>query len=400
MRLPFSLSAVVLLVAFSVLPSIALAEAEIDWFPSDETTFPKSISADGSTVAGHPAFRWKGDEIEWIRDEIGGSNGRYGVSADGSVVVGTTYEDYDRLLAFRWRRGVLSIISPDAEANDVSANGRVIVGNQYDSEGHNRKGVRWVPNRQEALPITDATSDFVVFTAEAISDDGRVIVGSGGAGFDADSGHNDWFGYYRWEKDHIERIELPPGLKASNLFGLVSISADGSTVVGWGTYTDRNQNSAWRWNGGVIEELTLPEGESTIANGVSGNGAVIVGQYWVPEENSSRAFIWDVAHGTRDLTTLVRDAHGVDLDGHKLSYAMDISNNGRMLVGLASPLDDPFDAGTTWRLRLPPACSDDIDNDGDGLTDYPEDDGCMSPEAGREDFGTRRWNHMSRPNSR
>ena len=315
-----------------------------------------------------------------------------------------TFWDDGRRLAFRWRRGVLSLLSPDAEANDVSADGRVIIGTQYDSEGYNRRGVRWVGDRQEALPITDATSDFVVFTAEAISDNGKIIVGFGGAGFDADSGRYDSFGYYRWEGGHIERIELPPEMKPAAQLELISISADGSTVVGSGYFSEPNHyGAAWRWNGGEVVEITLPdavvsEERGTTANGVSGNGAVIVGAFWTPE-TLGRAMIWDVAHGTRDLTILVRDAYGVELDGQIFYNAMDISNDGRMLVGIARPMDDQFDPGTTWRLRLPPACSDDIDNDGDGLTDYPEDDGCMSPEAGREDFGTRRWNRLSKPNS-
>jgi len=35
----------------------------------------------------------------------------------------------------------------------------------------------------------------------------------------------------------------------------------------------------------------------------------------------------------------------------------------------------------------PPQCSDGIDNDGDGLIDYPQDPGCQSPQDDDESGG-------------
>ena len=66
---------------------------------------------------------------------------------------------------------------------------------------------------------------------------------------------------------------------------------------------------------------------------------------------------------------------GVETDPNNPDTDFDTFNDGLEVVGGS----DPLDAGST-----PPACSDGIDNDGDGLTDFPTDIGCANATSDNE----------------
>jgi CSLREA domain-containing protein len=54
--------------------------------------------------------------------------------------------------------------------------------------------------------------------------------------------------------------------------------------------------------------------------------------------------------------------------------------------------DDQDGVGDACDPVVAPACSDGLDNDGDGLVDYPEDPGCPGPDSLREDAPAYRVN--------
>jgi hypothetical protein len=68
-------------------------------------------------------------------------------------------------------------------------------------------------------------------------------------------------------------------------------------------------------------------GPVTTAEGVSGDGNVIVG-------NGPGAFVWDAFHGSRNLQSLLED-QGVNMDGWFLRSARAASYDGLTIVGLA-----------------------------------------------------------------
>jgi probable HAF family extracellular repeat protein len=115
----------------------------------------------------------------------------YGVSAEGSVVVGSAESLAFQKEAFRWTTGGgmvgLGVLPGHTEsfAQDVSADGSVVVGSSYNPEvggtdafiwdaAHGMRSVRDVLVAQ-GLNL----NGWSLFSAEAISDDGLTIIGRG-----------------------------------------------------------------------------------------------------------------------------------------------------------------------------------------------------------------------------
>jgi probable HAF family extracellular repeat protein len=118
----------------------------------------------------------------------GGSSEATGVSADGSVVVGWATNAAGQERAFRWRAeggmqnlGTL-LFGGSSWASAVSADGSVVVGWAYNAAGLPR-AFRWTASGgMEDLNTTYAnllTNGSVLYSANAISPDGRYIVGWG-----------------------------------------------------------------------------------------------------------------------------------------------------------------------------------------------------------------------------
>jgi uncharacterized membrane protein len=191
-----------------------------------------AVSADGNVAVGEgeytneypKAVRWVGAAGTLERIDTGGHEESYscGVSGNGSVVVGYTYTPDT---AFVWRvgnSGLTALPTLDAtrgsSARAVSQDGNVIVG----SSGG--LAVRWVNG---AAPVSLGLAG-VAYGANA---DGSVIVGRTGTAF-------------VWRSGASPQLQLLADVLLSagaNLTGwtldqATAVSADGSTVVGYGTH--------------------------------------------------------------------------------------------------------------------------------------------------------------------
>lgn len=237
-----------------------------------------------------------------------------GVSADGSVVVGSAINTNGQLRAFRWTNGIMQDLGTLggslSEAWDVSQEGSVVVGYSYNAVGHPR-AFRWT----KATGMLDlGTLEGSESWARGVSADGSVVVGIS----DTPSGIRRAF---RWENDLIQDLGALPGGYGGDAW---DVSADGSVIVG---HADANGWwYAFRWtpSNGIVNLGKLPGGRESWAYGVSADGSVVVGASQDASLNW-KAFRWAQATGMESLGTL----------GGSESLAFSVSADGSVVVGLA-----------------------------------------------------------------
>jgi probable HAF family extracellular repeat protein len=300
------------------------------------------------TAAGQSrAFRWENGVMQDLGTLPGGDWSRaMGVSADGSVVVGEAGTAPGQSRTFLWRvffgrafswRAFLwteaggmqdlgTLPGGDcSQAFGVSADGSVVVGEALIvAAGQDRafpwqnRAFRWQNGVMQDLGTLGGDES----EASAVSADGSVVVGwaTNAAGQDR---------AFRWTvSGGMQDLGTLPGGGESQAFG---VSADGSVVVGW-ALTAAGYGRAFRWTeaGGMQDLGTLPGSDLSWAMGVSADGSVVVGEALIGA-GQSRAFRWTAAGGMEDLNITYAN---LLINGSVLTQAYDISPNGRYIVGV------------------------------------------------------------------
>lgn len=276
----------------------------------------------------------------------------YGVSAEGSVVVGSSRSDLGTEM-FRWESGVMTGLGL-GWAVSVSGDGEIVVGN-YSGEAY-----RWTA--QGGMQGLGGLYDNNDSAANAISTDGLVIVGSGSTGMIN----------FPTEAFHWTTLQGMQGLgfldtSESNWSYAYDVSVDGSVVVGYCHHripTVDEYDEAFIWtlsngmtrigmgkayavsdDGEVIIGISAGEivfrwtdetgmvdlGYSGTVADISANGSIIVGSSFSP--SGSRAYVWNAAHGHRHLHDVLENEFGVDITGWTLTSANGISADGTTIVG-------------------------------------------------------------------
>ncbi|MCP4611921.1 MAG: hypothetical protein GY845_24735 [Planctomycetes bacterium] len=224
------------------------------WFDS----VALAISADGSVIVGqgtvvnykYECFRTTGSVIQpsdGLGELPGGAiySSGLGVSQDGSVVVGRSASTAG-FEAFRWTEsggmqplGVLpGAIAHSSKAFGVSADGSVVVGGSQGPTDPSYEAFRWENGVMAGLG--DLPGGRHWSTAKAVSADGAIVVGHG---------ENDTASLaFIWDADNGIRnlksvLENDYGLDLTGwiLKDATAISADGTTIVGYGTNADGNR---------------------------------------------------------------------------------------------------------------------------------------------------------------
>ncbi|MCC8998148.1 MAG: PEP-CTERM sorting domain-containing protein, partial [Candidatus Contendobacter sp.] len=130
------------------------------------------------------------------------------------------------------------------------------------------------------------------------------------------------------------------------------VSADGSTVVGFSNSTNSDFEAfLWTEAGGMVSLGDLPGGIfRSIAYGVSGDGSTVVG-YSSSSANggNGEAFLWTETGGIRALRDVLINDFSLNLTGWTLDYALDISDDGQVIVGQGI---NPQGQGETWIANL------------------------------------------------
>ena len=210
-----------------------------------------AVSANGDVVVGESeytldgyigenrrAFRWTaGGGMVSLGTLNGGAESRaYGVSADGSVVIGVTHDGpMGYYYAYRWTEagGMVKIGGPDSYAFGISGNGSVVVGHAPDgAQDGAAHAFRWTAG--EGMVSLGPLNGGGFSSAKATSADGRVIVGNANDG----SAGNAQRGF-RWSAasgmQSVEHwlqangVTVGSGLATKTA---MATNADGSVVVG------------------------------------------------------------------------------------------------------------------------------------------------------------------------
>ena len=312
------------------------------------------------------------------------------VSANGSAVVGSS-STATQQQGFCWTAtgGMTPLPRPEGLAmcwaGDISADGRAVSGWGGNSFGSSIKweGVRWVDG---AISDRLALAEGGVFT-HGISGDGKTVIGSKTTIVDKqtmdraflwtqEGGYFDLGGLFdpgsRTMVSAIsqdgrvvtgECINDALGTRTvfywtaeqgvvplDGIFTAAALSRDGSVLVG--TVTGESIYQAFRWTAadGVVPIATLGANNQSHAQGVSGDGSIVVGYVESNLDETRWAFIWDSVHGMRPIKELLESEYGLDLAGWTLLVAWDISDDGTTLVGRGRNAQGFEEA---WRAVMP-----------------------------------------------
>lgn len=347
----------------------ALAAGALALPPSFELIEPNryctafGVSADGSVVVGGTGagsalpYRWeKGVGFQIL--STAGAGAAKSVSADGSVVVGWHALNSVQH-GFRWshdtglvRLGDLPGGPDFSEAVAVSADGRVILGTGRD-ESHSF-AMRWT-EESGWVSLGSIGDPWVASAGSALSADGRV------AAVIAFTDTQNVTQAARWDLTFgMEGLgDLPGGPFVS---AATAVNADGSVVVGFGRRSSgayATEAFIWRQGWDEIQGLGgLPGAPPySVASGVSADGAIVVGDGW-DTDGDRTAFVWDEGNGMRRLSDVLADM-GVSTNGIRLRRAMAVSPDGRTIVGIAMT---PDGQGKAFRVYLGSACPADFDD--------------------------------------
>ncbi len=282
---------------------------------------------------------------------IGGNwSWAFGISSDGSVIVGSSHNYQGKIYACVWANGLLTAldtINPFGNSTRrISGDGSVIVG---------AKLIARSPDIQHACIWRSGFEELDLGTLGGLNSgagdasfDGTIVVGG------SQLSNGDWRAF-RW----VEGI----GMQDLGTIGWQSsanaISGNGLVVVG-----DCNEAKAFRWtetNG--MQDLGNLGKRDCSAQDVSYDGSVIVG--WARRNSDDKvvAFIWTEQTGMKDLNSLYANLIGA---GNSLTKALAISNDGRYIVGYGY-----IDSLNRYEaFLLDTQSSTGIDEDADELDDF------------------------------
>ncbi|MEO6014746.1 MAG: autotransporter domain-containing protein [Devosia sp.] len=300
-------------------------------FAGDDSSANK-ISANGLVVVGQyqpgvnaHAYRWDGTTLQDLGTLGGATSNASDVSADGAVVVGRSETTVNGTRPFRWSGGPMvdlgSLGGISGGANAVSADGAVVVGTSNlvnDIVGH---AFRWTGAGMVDLGTLGGADPFGDFSSYAtdVSADGTVVVGASTYTI----GQTNKLHAFRWTAG-TGMVDLSPTLTGTSS-SANAVSADGTVIVGG------IGGRAALWRNGVVEDLgTLPGHTDSTAFDVSADGKVVVGHS--DGNGAVEAVRWTAATGIKSIKDLLTES-GVDMTGWKLVSANGVSGDGTVIVG-------------------------------------------------------------------
>jgi probable HAF family extracellular repeat protein len=285
----------------------------------------------GTTASGQKAFRWTQSTGMAALGSFTNSSASK-ISADGSTIVGSGDSK-----AFRWTQagGIQFIPSlsgaTSSDASGVSADGSVVAG------ASGGQAYRWTASAGTVgLGFLSGKTSSNTYS---VSDDGSVVVGASGGQA------------YRWtQSEGMQGLGFLPGDSSDGWAH--NVSPDGSVIVGTSGAT---HSFRWTQSTGMLALGNLPGMNVTHPTAVSNYGSTIVGASYNNSTYVCYAFIWDSAHGIRNLKSVLQSDYGLTLTGWTLNAAYGISADGNVIVGQGT---NPSGQTEAFRVVLvPEPCS-------------------------------------------
>lgn len=222
----------------------------------------------------------------------------------------------------------LGVLSPDADGSSawgMTSDGSAVVGLGFVS-GWEAHAVKWT--QETGLVDMGSTTSGSSSRANAISDDGKVIVGW------QDDDFGDRFAVY-W-KDNVQKF-IKNG--ENYITGeSQAVTPDGNTIVG----SAEGEEAAFVWN--VVDGYTNIKHPDPMyiggASGVSDDGKTVIGFFrpWGAPATAGEGFIWTKETGAINLNDYVASL-GYDELGITFALPMGISPNGKYISGLGATED-------------------------------------------------------------
>jgi uncharacterized membrane protein len=303
----------------------------------------KAMSADGNTFAATIGRSSSSSPVRVSASGVvselvayGTLGAAAGISADGTVIVGTLHCGdppectTSAMRPFRWvNDGQPEVVGNlDGTAVSVSATGALVAGYRYDVAAE----------KQQAFRITTQPLTFITIpemeSATEMSADGQTIVGHS---VDADVG-------LLWSATRgVVSLNVPIDWSR---WEISALSSDGQVFSGFGYVATEGRHVPYVWRDGEFTPLPmLPGARANLIADVSGDGSVIVGLS--DSDTVQRAFIWDQSKGIRSVVAEVTE-RGVELPVDlELVGADFVSDNGRIIVGTVHG-----DIPSFWRVTL------------------------------------------------
>jgi len=291
------------------------------------------------------------------------ANAAYAISADGNVIVGDrsfggTEEAFYWTPAGQIQLVPFSIAQKSSTAKGITGNGQIIVGTAVSTNTLQAKAFRWDRSQSTAVFLPPYPPSTVPNGAAlAVSDDGSRVVGAVQTGLST-------YAAARWDNGGNPVLLSQVG-DAVIAVTANAISPDGSIIVGSGYVSATGKSVGFKWTaaGGVVALTNPTTGvyaiDAATAKSISGDGRVIVG-YGVNVAGDDEAIFWvnglpyrvsDVAlfGGVLPPSWETHRAYGVDYFGNKIcGYGRATSGKleAYLLVIDATPPTPPLVAPT------------------------------------------------------
>ena len=337
---------------------------------NSRTSEANAVNSDGSQVFGYAendngekrAVVWSGSnwatktELGTLKADNSGESEAKSLSGDGLVVGGWAQNDNGRSRGIIWSgsnwttKTELGTLKADnsgwATVNALSRDGSVAVGGADNDRFYMQRPIVWSGSNWGTITHLDTLDSYNTLpgSANAVSDDGSIVVGAASADGAATRAIV-WSG-----SNWATKTDLG-ALRTDNTgnSGASAVSGDGSLVFGYAE-NDNGEEHAAVWSGSGwatktdLGTLKSDNSGGSWAQAASGDGSV-AGGYAQNDNGENRATVWSGSNwGTKtDLGTLKTDNSG-------FSQVNAISADGKFAVGTADN-DNGDSRAAVWNLR-------------------------------------------------